>query len=95
MNNYQNEAGEWLMDGAAIRAEWAADEYAAYERELDNYEDDYYDEPECTPETHGVEAAHELPDGTWECDLCLEPCSPNVDEYEMAEDAHLDGMWEE
>jgi hypothetical protein len=47
MTNYQNEAGEYLMDGAAIRTEWALDAYDAEERARMAYDDDFYaDYPE-------------------------------------------------
>lgn len=95
MSNYQNEDGEWLMDGAAIRTEWAADEAAAYERDLDAYDDFYDNEGDCTPETHGEDCNHQK-DGSWVCALCDEPCdAPDLSDFYGGEDAHLDGMWEE
>lgn len=76
----QNEAGEWLIDGAALRFEQALDEQDAYERMA--YDDDYYaDYPD---ECGGCGA--EDPD---DC-ICDEDEQP-----EPIEDAWLDGSYEE
>jgi hypothetical protein len=51
MSEYKNEAGEWLMDGAAIRFEQQLDAEYAEQRYLD---DDYYyrddEDADCDPD---------------------------------------------
>jgi hypothetical protein len=72
MSDYQNEAGEWLMDGAAIRTEWALDAQSAEERFEDDFYGRYdYDEPEALdPEDceHGDGSYPE--DAGFDCDGC-------------------------
>ncbi|HWV45629.1 MAG TPA: hypothetical protein VN039_06360, partial [Nitrospira sp.] len=44
MSDYQNEAGEWLMDGAAMRFEQQLDMEAQADYYADTFYEDAYDE---------------------------------------------------
>lgn len=97
MTNYgwQNEAGEPIMDGAAYRFEQVLDAQSAEERYLDDDEFFASDEPTCDDvDTDDVDE-HGRP-WCYGCDGYADHGTEPRDRWvEAAEDAHLDGMWEE
>lgn len=88
MSNYYNEAGEPLMDGAAMR----------YEMYLDSmYEPDPYDEYDeyDYPEWDDCDVCES--DGVVDpsTGVCTDCGAGEDDEPHMPEDAGLDGYWED
>lgn len=84
MTNYgwTNEEGEPIMDGAAYRFEQALDAEYAEQRYMDDNDYNPWDEGE----------DYECPD----CGLDADECEcPEVDYVPEAEDAWLDGSWEQ
>lgn len=79
----QNEAGEWLIDGAALRFEAALDdEYAAQRADWD--EDFYADYPDECPDC-----------GSDECEGDCQDENDDDDAPFVMEDQWLDGSYEE
>ena len=90
MSNYYNEAGEPLMDGAAMRYEMYLD--SMYEPDPDDFYRDEPDEPECDEDHEcdacsgpggiwdrdGVFTPH--PGQVWRCSWCDRPCPPGAHE---------------
>ena len=66
MSNYFNEAGEPLMDAAAMRYEMYLD--STYEP--DPYDDYAYDEPEVDPEDCSHDDKTFRSNGCVDCDIC-------------------------
>jgi hypothetical protein len=80
----QNEAGEWLIDGAALRFEAQLDAEYAEEAARMAYDDDYYsDYPEECPDC----GADDPDDCTCDDDSMMDPF--------VMEDQWLDGSYEE
>lgn len=94
MSEYRNEEGEWLMDGAAIRTEWALDAQSAEER----FEDDFYSRDWEDNDNEECDVDNDATGGPW-CyahDERAEDCEAAraLPDFGM-EDQHLDGMYED